>query len=352
MRALTRKLFRDVWRIRWRALSVALTVACGGGAFAGIEMAAGSLFNTRDVLLGRMHFADLEVQFLPEDVANLPDLSGIAGVRAVERRLILPGTVLLDDGRRIVGTLVFLEAPRPGINALELVAGRPLQPNDPASAVIERSLAVSHGFTVGDRIRVRVGEKLYESRIDGVAISPEYLLTAANADYVVPEKGALGVVFTGLGRVSDAIGFTMVNDLLFRFEPGADPSGVTAAILARLGRLSLERVQPREEHCIWKYLPVDLEAFEINTPSLVVILGVLAFVLTLITVNRLVLDQRREIGVLLALGYGRARVLMAYLGAGALLGVIGGVMGVGLAFLFRNLFAGAYADALGMPLVM
>jgi putative ABC transport system permease protein len=352
MRALTRKLLRDVWRIRWRALGVALTVACGTGVFAGIEMAIASLFNTRDVLLERMRFADLEVQFLPEEVANLPDLSGIAGVRSVERRLILPGTVVLDDTRRIVATLVFLESPSPGIDALELVSGRPLTPGDPESAVIERSLALYHDFRVGDRIQVRVGDKVYASRIDGVAVSPEYLATAANADYVVPEKGALGVVFTGLGRISDAIGFTMVNDLLFRFEPGADHRVVTEAILEALGRLNLERVQEREEHFIWKYLQVNLEAFEIYTPSIVVILAVLAFVLTLMTVNRLVLDQRREIGLLQALGYVRARVLGVYLGAGVLLGAVGGVIGIGLAFAFRNLFAAIYADAIGLPTVL
>ena len=59
---------------------------------------------TRDVLLERMHFADLEVQFLPEDVENLPDLTRGPGVRAVERRLVLPGTVFVADHARINGS--------------------------------------------------------------------------------------------------------------------------------------------------------------------------------------------------------------------------------------------------------
>ncbi|MFQ5897434.1 MAG: FtsX-like permease family protein [Candidatus Methylomirabilia bacterium] len=349
MRTLTLKISRDFWKIRWRALTIVLTVACGAGIFTGIEMAIDSLFNTRNVLFNRMHFADLEVQFLPEDVANLPGLTGIPGIRTVERRLILPGTVLLGDNRRILGTLVFLETPEPTVNSLELVAGTRIQADDFESAVIERSLALYHGFKVGDRLRVQVGEKIYESRIEGVALSPEYLVTTANPDYVIPEKGAMGVVFANLARVSDSLGFTMVNDLLFRFEPAADPRVVTDAVVERLGRLNLERVMPKEEHFIWKFLQIDLEAFRIYTPSIILILGALAFILTLITVNRLVQEQRKEIGGLLALGYRKGQVVWAYLTTGALLGGAGALISMPLAFLFRNLFAQIYANAMGVP---
>jgi len=73
------------------------------------------------------------------------------------------------------------------------------------------------------------------------------------------------------------------------------------------------------------------------------------FVLTLITAHRLVLDQRKEIGVLLALGYRPRRILAAYVLAGSLLGGVGGVVGIGLAFVFRALFSATYAWAIGIP---
>ena len=349
MRILRRKMLRDVWQIRWRALAVTLTVAAGVGIYAGIGMAIISGFHTRDVLFQRMRFADLEVQFLPEDVANIPDLSRVPGVRGLERRLILPGAVLLAGDTRISGTIVFLETAEPTLDALELIEGGPVRPHDFESAVIERSLATFHGVRVGDRVRVQVGEKLYESRVDGVALSPEYLITTANPEYLVPEKGSVGVVFTSLERVSDALGFTMVNDLLLRFEPGADPRTVRDAVMARLGRLNLERVIPKTQHFIWRFLQLELEAFQVYAPSIVLTLGVLSFVLTLITVNRLVLEQRTEIGALLALGYGRGQVLRAYLTVGLLLGAAGGLIGMGLGFVFRDLFARTYARGIGMP---
>jgi len=352
MRILERKMLRDLWRIRSRALAVVLTVASGVGVYAGIEMAIATTFRTRDVLLERMHFADLEVQFLPEDVENLPDLTRVPGVRAVERRLVLPGTVFVADHARINGVLVFLETPAPTLDALEIVEGSPVRPLDFESAVIERSLAQFHRFRVGDRIDVRVGEKTYSSRVDGVAVSPEYLITTANPNYLVPEKGSVGVVFTDLARVSDTLGFTMVNDLLFRFDPGADPRVVRDAVVRQLRRLNLERVVPREEHFIWRHLQFAVDGFQVYVPSIVLTLGVLSLVLTVITMNRLVRDQRGEIGALLALGYGRGQVFRAYLHLGALLGAIGGVIGASTSFVFRDLFAGIYARAIGLPEVV
>src|SRR5262245_43601222 len=152
MRLLTRKMFRDLWHIRWRCVVVVLTVASGVGIFAGVGMAINTGFHTRDVLLDRMHFADLEVQFLPEDVENLPDLATIPGVRVIERRLMLPGTVSMPDGTRLNGVLVLLESADPALNTLELVEGSPLRPHDFESAVVERSLVTLHGFKRGGRI--------------------------------------------------------------------------------------------------------------------------------------------------------------------------------------------------------
>src|SRR5436309_12636769 len=147
-------------------------IAAGVGVHGGIWMAIGSAFHTRDVLFARMGFADLEVQFLPEDVANLPDLGRVPGVRTVERRLVLPGTVSLPGDRRIAGVLICLERTTPTLNALEVVRGRAVRAGDLESAVVDRSLAMFHGFRVGDRLRMQVGEKTYESRIDGVVVSP------------------------------------------------------------------------------------------------------------------------------------------------------------------------------------
>jgi putative ABC transport system permease protein len=349
MRLLVQKVFRDLWHVRWRAVVVVLTVASGVGIFVGAGMAITSGFLTRDALLDRMHFADLEVQFLPEDEANLPDLSSIPGVAAVERRLVLPGTITTGDGARLVGVMVFLGSASPALNSLEVLDGTTFDSRDPDSAVIERSLARYHRFAPGGRIQVTVGKKVYDSRIDGIVTSPEYLVTTANPEFLVPERGSFGVVFSGIDRVSDALGFTMVNDLLFRWQPGTDPDAARAAVLARLDHLNVEHVIPRTDHFMYRFVQIQMEAFQIYTPCIMAVMGVLACALTLIAMLRLVLEQRREIGTLIALGYTRRQIIGSFAVAGLVLGAAGGLLGAGLALVLRNAFAIPYAQALGMP---
>jgi len=99
-----------------------------------------------------------------------------------------------------------------------------------------------HGIKTGQTVRVTVGHKTYQHRISGIVSSPEFLMANANPEYFLPEKGSLAVIYTSLDRVFDALGFAMVNDLLFTFKQGADPEATKSAILQKLGARNLERV--------------------------------------------------------------------------------------------------------------
>ncbi len=344
------QMLRELWHIKWRSLTIALSISYAVGVYAGVDMAIKSLFATRDILYARMNFADLEILFLPEDINNLPDLDGIDGIEKVERRLIFPGTILMGEHKKILGVVVFLENIRPEINALELTAGAPLQQNDLQSAVIEQSLARYHGLELGDSVRVKVGEKIYDNTIKGIAISPEYLTISANPDYFIPEKGTLGVVFGNLKRVDDALGFTMVNDLIFTFMEGVDESALKAEIVNRLSKLQIEKVIPGKEHFSYRFLQMDLDALANYVPAFVIILVGLSFLTALLTFNRMVHQQRKQIGTLFAIGYPRHAALRSYLLGGLCLGLLGCLMGVALSFAVRNAFSLTYAHALGLAI--
>jgi putative ABC transport system permease protein len=350
MKKIYLQMLRELWNIKWRSLTIALSISYAVGVYAGVDMAVQSLFATRDILYARMNFADLEVLFLPEDVNNLPDLGDIDGIAKVERRLIFPGTILLGEQKKILGVVVFLEDIRPEIDSLEMTAGVPLRQNDLQSAVIEQSLAHYHGLKLGDSVRVKVGEKIYESTIDGIAISPEYLTISANPDYFIPEKGTLGVVFGNLKRVDEALGFTMVNDLIFTFRKGADEAALKTAIVNRLSKLKIEKVISGKEHFSYRFLQMDLDALANYVPAFVIILVGLSFLTALLTFNRMVHQQKKQIGTLFAIGYPRHAALRAYLLGGLCLGLLGCVMGVGLSFAVRNAFSLTYAHALGLAI--
>ncbi len=349
MTRLRTKLRRDLWRMKWRALAVILTIAIGLAVYAGFYMGIASLFQTRDNIYRELHFADLEVRFLPDDARNLPDLSALGSVARVERRLVFPGIVRPSGRAPLTVIMTSLERPTPAIHSFKFVAGRPFGPDELDAVVIDVSMATYHGYKVGDVLDIRVGEATYRRRVVGIVITPEYFVSTSNPAYFVPQKGSLGFVFGNLTSISDALGFTLVNDLIFRFADGADPALVQQQILTRLSKLNIEQVTPRARHFSYQYIQMQFESIQVFIPAMVAVLFALTFIVIAVNVNRMVATERREIGALMALGYGPWRLLRTYLEAGLALSLVGGLLGLALSLWLRDLFVTVEARSMGMP---
>jgi len=312
-------------------------------------MGVESLFWTRDRIYRELNFADLEVRFLPDDLRNLPDLSGLDGIARVERRLILPGIVRAPGKTPLTVIMTFLEAPEPAIHSFKFLAGRPFQADELDAAVIDVSLARYHGYRVGDLLDIKVGEANYPRRVVGIVLTPEYFVSTSNPTYFIPEKGSLGFVFGNSNSISDTLGFSLVNDLVFLFRDGADPSAAKQRVLTRLKKLNIDQVTPRERHFSYQYVQTQFEGVRVFIPAMVAVLMALTFIVIAVNVSRMVAAERREIGALMALGYEPWRLVRSYLEASLVLGLIGAVLGLALSFWIRDLFATTSANSMGMP---
>jgi len=343
------KMWRDLWRMKWRALAIILTLASGVAVHAGVYMGVESLFWTRDSIYKELNFADLEVRFLPDDLRNLPDLSGLDGIARVERRLILPGIVRVTGKMPLTVIMTFLETPDPGIHSFKFLTGRPFRADEFDAAVIDVSLARYHGYKVGDLLDIKVGEANYPRRVVGIVLTPEYFVSTSNPTYFIPEKGSLGFVFGNMNSISDTLGFSLVNDLVFLYRDGADPSAAKQRVLTRLKKLNIDQVTPRERHFSYQYVQTQFEGVRVFIPAMVAVLMALTFIVIAVNVSRMVAAERREIGALMALGYEPWRLVRSYLEASLVLGLIGALLGLALSFWIRDLFATTSAGSMGMP---
>jgi putative ABC transport system permease protein len=348
MRYLDKVILRELVASRSRTAILLLALSVAFMMPAGIEMALRSLLQTRSSFAAALDLADLEVRLLPEDVRNLPDWTNLPGVERVEERLLLPGVIQSAEGPPVNALIVFLRHPKPTINRLQLREGRELPAGAGADAIVERSAREFHGIGVGQELEVQVGKQTYRQQVVGVAASPEFLIVAANPEYFLPAKGSLVVVYTSLERVYENIGFRMVNDLIFRFSPGADAAGTKAAILAGLGSRQIERVIPRDEHISWKHLTLDHNIFRIFQPAIAVVLAALAAALVMVNFDRLVRRQHAELGAVKAMGYSGGALVRAYVYAALCLSVAGIGLGALGAILFRSAFLAIYANAHGL----
>jgi putative ABC transport system permease protein len=313
-------------------------------------MAMRSMPFTLDAFYKATSFADLEVMLLPEDIANLPVLADIPGVEKVETRLIMPSIIASPQGEPMTGLLILADSPHPGVDAFQVNQGETFRSGG-HTVVIERSLAKYHGYKTGDILESKVGEKIYRDTITGIVTSPEFFSSASNPDYALPEKGTLGVAFGGLDRIGSSLGFTLVNDLVFKLSPGASYAQVKAAVLEKLHGASIEKVIRKEEHFSHQNVMIRVRNYKIFTSAIILTLLILAAIVAFITFDRLVLEQRRELGTLLALGYPKGSLVGNAAILGVLIGAVSWVAGWPIALLLRNVFTSSFMKANGLAFV-
>src|SRR3712207_4285400 len=95
MRALDRKLLRDLWRIRGQALAIALVIGCGVATVVMSFSALRSLDETRIAYYERYRFAEVFVQLTraPEGLADR--IRALPGVARAETRIVKAGTLAM-----------------------------------------------------------------------------------------------------------------------------------------------------------------------------------------------------------------------------------------------------------------
>ena len=129
MRALDRKLLRDLRRIWAQSLAIALVLACGIMVLVLANAARQSLGETRDAYYERHRFGDVFASATRAPRSLLPAIAAIEGVARAEPRVVLPAVLDIDGLAEPATALVLsLPAERAAMLNLPLYINRYLFP--------------------------------------------------------------------------------------------------------------------------------------------------------------------------------------------------------------------------------
>jgi putative ABC transport system permease protein len=374
MKILALKSFRDLKAMKLRSVMIILIIACQGAIYAGGLCSKLTLHRSVDDFCDKHNLANLQVTFDVTRASSLPELGDVSGIKKVVSRLMIKGAIHLEDNTMMPAVIIFVRVgENPVIDTLDIEDGAfPTKGN--LGVVIERGL-VGNGYNVGDTITVSAYGFTSTQSIVGIARSPEFLVSTANPEMLIPTPGSLGIIFAPveccekeIKKLSFRIGGTdPVNQLLFLYDdsshaqgPGTKPStkderdaALNKEILARLSGaktgLRIKSVLRRNEQFGIKFLQQDLKMFRVVVLAIVVVFSIVTLIVTGISVNRVVMSQRREIGALMAFGYRPRALMMSYARLGFLMGLTGGLVGVAVSPFVNYLLAETYASAVSLP---
>ncbi len=346
MRALDRKLFRDLWHLRGQVLAIAAVIMGGVATMVMSLSTYDSLVTTRDRFYSEYRFAEVfaSLKRAPDPVAER--LAALPGVERLETR-VRAGVKLEVAGFSdpITGLLLSLpDVGAPQLNALHLKRGRMVQPWSTDEVVLSDTFADAHRFQPGDRLAAIINGKRKTLTVVGVAVSPEYVYQIAPGA-MFPDFKRYGVLWMGRSALAAAYdmkgGFNQVSLTLARDAHEQDVIDRVDAILAPYGGTG---AYGRRDQFSNRFLTEELK--QLRTMATVfpaIFLGVAAFLLNVV-LSRLIALQREQIATLKAFGYSYLAIGVHYVKLVLLMVLLGVTAGIALGTWFGQGLSHVYTE--------
>jgi putative ABC transport system permease protein len=333
IRALDRKLIRDLWAMKGQSLAIASVIAAGVAMFVMYLSNFDSLERTRASYYDSARFADVFALLKRAPLSLESRITALPGVEAVSTRVVADVTLDVPGmAEPATGRLISLsDGGRPPLNDVYLRRGRWLDATRADEVLASEIFCDAHGFNPGDRVTAIINGRRRSLTIVGVALSPEYVY-AIRPGAIFPDKRQFGIFWMSRRALGSA--FNMeggFNDVSIAIARGANVTDVISGLDGLLAAYGGFGAIPRSVQTSAWMLDNELrqlQTFGFITPA--IFLGVAAFILNVALARALSL-QRPQIAALKALGYSNRQLAWHYIkwalviaGSGALAGVAAG----------------------------
>jgi putative ABC transport system permease protein len=353
MKALDRKLIRDLLHMRAQVFAIVLVVACGVASFVSLRNIYRSLPITQEAYYSSYRFADVFVQVkrAPEWLAGR--IREIPGVAAVETRVVASVTLDIPGLEEpATGQLISIPETRVSmLNDLYMVRGRYIEPGRRDEVIISHAFAEANNFNPGDTLSAVINGRWTRLRIVGVAMSPEFVYEIRPGD-MFPDSRHFGVMWIGREALGSAFNMDgAFNDVSLSLSPGASEKEVISRLDSLLEVWGCLGAYGRADQPSNHFVTSEIAELKVTSTAIpAIFLGVTAFLIHLV-LSRLISTQREQIAMLKAFGYGNLAIGAHYLKL-ALLAVSGGiVLGVGVGWWFGYQMTALYAEFFRFPVL-
>ena len=353
MRALDRKLLRDLARMKGQVAAVALVIAAGVMTLMISVTSYDALAYTQQRFYAGTHFADVfaDLKRAPEGVAER--LRTIAGVSRVDTRVQAPVWLAVAgyDGP-IRGILLSLpDGRQPLLNQLHLREGRLPEPGRADQAVVSDAFAEAHGLRPGDALTAIVDGRLIRLTIAGVALSAEFIYQAAPSD-LLPDYRRYAIVWMNRRALARAYGMDgAFNSVLIALQGGADEPAVIDAVEHVLRPHGLVLAHGRHDQQSHRFLSEELNQLRVQAVILPTVFMLVSAFLLNVVMSRIIRTQREQVAVLKAFGYTDGEVALHYALLTGLIVLLGWAVGVALGVSAAQWLLGVYAEYFRFPAI-
>jgi putative ABC transport system permease protein len=328
-------------------------VALGIISFIATINAYKNLFTSYEFVYEKLNFADYTVKFEFAPQKILGKVKGIKGVSKAEGRLVFDTTLQIKRDEFAQARLIGLPSDRhPKVNDIKIEKGSYFQKEKENVAIVEKHFADYYNKKPGDFIYPIINGKKVKLKVIGIASSPEYLIVSPSRQEVYASARRFAVLFVPQENLENYLGLKQtINEVSVLLEKDAQKSKVTKRVKEILSPYGIIESFTKEEQPSNAALELDLEGYREIAYMLPMLILVIASFSIYISLSRLVRSQRKEIGLMKALGYSNASIVWHYLSFSLIISILGATMGIVIGQWASGEITKVYASELGIPLV-
>ncbi|WP_338174047.1 FtsX-like permease family protein [Candidatus Poseidonia alphae] len=385
---LNKRLARSLWRTKLRLLAVVLMVFVGvfaGITFGGYAHNLGGMYDTMQADdENGANLADLWVDnrsalWTPEEVNSFcaaldtawESSSVSPSLDSCEGRTVTQGAMFHtnDTGQHIINSL--WHGIPDGANADRVwmpeghSEGRTAVAAD--EIVIDAHVTEALELSLGDTVSIGAGNATADFTIVGMGYHPLHVLFAPEGELFPSEPGQYVVGYlsdAGMARLTGEVLGTSNMILLdvegtpafdlpdTSEEEGDEIDGVKELVNTALGEAALDaRIRDRGQNEPVEVMRQDLEGTKRTTVPFTVMIASIAAITIVLSLQRLVQSQAKEIAVLRTLGVKRSSLMTGYLIAPLAIGGLGCALGALAGPSGMNGMLDFYQELVGVPIV-
>jgi len=354
MRALDRKVLRDLYRLRGQVLAVGLVIASGVAVLVMSLSTLDALRETTQAYYERYRLADVfaTLERAPEHARAR--IAAIDGVTTVQTRIVEYATLDLEGfAEPVIGQLVSIpDRGEPLLNRLALRRGRSIEPGAIDEVVLNEPFAEAHGLELGDTLGAVLRGNRRLLRVVGIALSPEFIYSLGPGA-LMPDDMRFGVLWMSRDTLEAAFDLEgAFNNVALEIERDTDPAPVIRRLDTLLERYGGVGAIARADQMSNWFVMNEINQLATMSKILPTIFLVVSAFLTNMVLGRLIATERAQIGLLKAFGYRDVQIGAHY--AKLVLGIalVGIVLGMLLGSWLGHVNTRQYAEVFRFPLLL
>lgn len=350
-RYLYKRMNRELRKMKFRALGSGALIIIAVSAYIGMASMVPSASETLEIKIEELKLSDYIVHVNSSNESDLERISAIDGIEETDYRLALSSRLRHVDTQgetlNFSAALVGIDPGRyPRVNSFYIPDGDGnfFEGNGSGTALLEKGFAKKQNIRPGDQISLLIGNGFVNLTVSGLVFSAEHIFLPFNPQSIVPIPGTLAVVYLPIDWLRDSFGLNQdyFNEFTMLFEAESDQGALRTTVDEQLSANIIIYSIPKDQIYGYALIKEDLSSGESFAGVIAFIILLVAFFVVYSSFARIVQEQRKEIGVLRALGYSRRSVWISYLYMAAVIGFFSSIIGILVAIPFAQWMADFY----------